>query len=244
MIVLQVVTSALVAAGAIWVFVFCVRATLRAEHLRGVLSLQGMNESDVATANFIETVRRAETSLVIHDDGNNMEGSVYNDQKAIDAVVTQMNKHESLSVKCWFNVESAPELGLVAAMRNDGRLATRFAVRYRKPSPLKLWRFSWFDPHYKIADGGEYGTVSRHAFGAMQRRFGSRTAPKRPRRARTSRWVHTCVASPEASRTGALGPAWRSFGSPPYVHRAGCHDVHDDDVLHIVQENSIDRLAA
>lgn len=205
MIVLQVVASALVAAGAIWVVVFCVRATLRAEHLRGVLSLQGMNESDVATANFIETVRRAETSLAIHDDGNNMEGSVYNDQKAIDAVVTQMNKHESLSVKCWFNVESVPELGLVAAMRNDDRLATRFAVRYRKPSPLKLWRFSWFDPHYKIADGGEYGTVSRHAFGAMQRRF----------------WIEDCAQASQKGKDITLGPYMRRFakgfqnGNPP-----------------------------
>lgn len=205
MIVLQVVASALVAAGIVWVVAFCVRATLRAEHLRGVLSLQGMNESDVAITNFIETVRRAATSLVIHDDGNHMEGSVYNDQKAIDAVVRQMNKHDSLSVKCWFNVESVPELGLVAAMRNDDRLATRFAVRYRKPSPLKLWRFSWVDLRYKIADGGEYGTVSRHAFGAMQRRF----------------WIEDCTQASQKGKNITLGPYMRRFvrgfqnGRPP-----------------------------
>lgn len=205
MIVLHVAVLVLIALGIIWVVAFCVRATLRAEHLHGVLSLQGMNESEVATANFIQAVNRAEKSLLIHDDGNDMNDSVYNDQKAIGAVVDRMREYKSLRVKCWFNVESAQELGLVATLRKDDRLATRFEVRYRKPSTLKLWRLSWFDPHYKIADDGEYGTVSRHAFGARRRRF------------RTE----DCAQASTVGRDLTLGPYMRRFergferGIPP-----------------------------
>lgn len=171
MIFLQVTLLVIVAVAVIWVVALCIRATLRAEHLYGVSSFEGMNEPGVATENFIETVEHAKDLLIIHDDGNYMGGSVYNDRKAIDAVVSRMNEQKSLKVKCWFNVESETELGLVAAIRKEGHLGTRFEVRYRKPSALRLWRFSWFDPHYKIADDGRFGTVSRHALGASRRRF-------------------------------------------------------------------------
>ena len=193
MIVLHVAVVVIIAVGIIWIVAFCVRATLRAEHLHGVLSLQGMNKDKVATAKFIETVRHAKKSLIIHDDGNDMSDSVYNDQEAIDAVVNRMNEQESLRVKCWFNVEST--IGLVEAIRRESQLAKRFDVRYRKPSKLGLWRFSWFDPHYKIADDGEYGTVSRHALGAKRRRF----------------QIEDCIQASERGRDITLGPYMRRF---------------------------------
>lgn len=205
MIVLQMAVSLIVAVGIIWVVAFCVRATLRAEHLHGVLSLHGMNEAGVATENFVKTVGHAKKSLIIHDDGNYMKDSVYNDQRAIDAVVNRMNEQDSLRVKCWFNVESPTALGLVAAIRKERQLAMRFDVRYRKPSALRLWRFRWFDPHYKIADDGEYGTVSRHALGEERRRF----------------QIEDCVQASEKGRDITLGPYMRRFdrgfkkGIPP-----------------------------
>ena len=195
MILLHVVVLATIALGIVWAVAFCVRATLRAEHLYGVLSFEGMNKPGVATENFIETVRHAKKSLIIHDDGNDMSDSVYNDQEAIDAVVSQMSEQESLRVKCWFNVRSETELGLLAAIRKEGHLAPRFEVRYRKPSVLKLWHFSWFDPHYKIADGGQYGTVSKHAFEARRRRFR----------------IEDCVRASEKGRDITFGPYMRDF---------------------------------
>lgn len=171
MIVLHIVVLILIAVGMIWIVAFCVRATLTAEHLRGVLSLQGMNESEVATANFIKAVEHAEKSFIIHDDGNYMVDSIYNNQEAIAALLKQMKEHKSLRVMCWFNVESSPELRLVEAVRKNNDLTTRFEVKYRKKAKFSLWQFSWLDPHYKIADDGEYGTVSRHSLGSKKRRF-------------------------------------------------------------------------
>ena len=169
MIALHYAVLVLIAIAIIAVVAFCVRATLQAKHLHGVLSLEGMNTPGLATLNFIKTVGHAERSLIIHDDGNNMADSVYNDEEAINAVVRRMQENDSLRVRCWFNVES--DLGLVTTIQKDEHLAKRFDVRYRKPSFLKLWRSRWLDPHYKIADDGEFGTVSRHAFRAQRRRF-------------------------------------------------------------------------
>ena len=192
--VVQMVVLTLIAVGIIAVVAFCIRATLLAHHLRGVLSLQGRNEPEVATANFVEAVGHAEKSLIIHDDGNNMADSLYNDPDAIEALINRMKEHEALRVKCWFNVESKPELALVAAVRNEDHLATRFEIRYRKPTLLGLWRLSWFDPHYKIADG-EFGTLSNHAFGSGQRRFR----------------IEDCTQASTKGRDITLGPFMRRF---------------------------------
>lgn len=204
MIVVHVVVLGFIAIGIISVVVLCIRATLLAHHLHGVLSLQGMNEPEVATANFVRAVGHAERSLIIHDDGNHMADSLYHDPDAIEALVNRMKEHEALRVRCWFNVESVPELDLVAAIRKDSRLAARFEVRYRKPTLLGLWRFSWFDPHYKIADG-EFGTLSNHALGSGKRRFR----------------IEDCTQASAKGRDITLGPFVRRFdrgfknGLPP-----------------------------
>ena len=204
MIVVHVLMLVLIAVGIISVLAFCVRATLVAHHLHGVLSLQGRNEPEVAIANFIKAVAHAEKSLIIHDDGNHMVDSLYNDPDAIKAIVNRMHEHEALRVKCWFSVESVPELALVSAIRNDDRLTTRFEVRYRKPTLLGLWRFCWLDLHYKIADG-KYGTLSRRAFRSERRRFR----------------IEDCVQASAKGRDITLGSYLRRFdrgfnkGLPP-----------------------------
>lgn len=55
MTVADIVILVLIALSIIGVVAFCIRETLQAEHLRGVLSQQGMNEPEVATANFIKS---------------------------------------------------------------------------------------------------------------------------------------------------------------------------------------------
>lgn len=195
MTVADIVILVLIALSIIGVVAFCIRETLQAEHLRGVLSQQGMNEPEVATANFIKVVQQAEKSLMIHDDGNAMADSVYNDADAISALVKRMKKCDSLEVRCWFNVQAARELDLVTTIRKDERLRTRFKVRCRKQKRFNLWRFRWFDPHYKIADDGKYGMVSRHAFDSGRRQFR----------------IDDCGQASPRGRTIVLGPYMRRF---------------------------------
>ena len=69
MIVVHVVVLGFIAMGIIFVIAFCIRATLLAQHLRGVLSLQGRNEPEVATANFVEAVAHCPTMYSVPANG-------------------------------------------------------------------------------------------------------------------------------------------------------------------------------
>ena len=121
----------------------------------------GTNDDDQAVGTFIEVLNHATRSLIVHDDGNCMDGTVYNDPKVIQAVESRLETCPDLVVKCLFNVEE--ELAMVHLLRD--KYADRFQVRYRTgPRP-------GFNVHYKIADAGCIGHFSDHDFGAAERDY-------------------------------------------------------------------------
>ena len=121
----------------------------------------GTNDDDQAVGTFIEVLRHATRSLVIHDDGNCMKRTLYNDREVIQAVESRLEAYPDLVVKCLFNVEE--ELAMVHLLQN--KYADRFQVRYRTgPRPN-------FDVHYKIADAGCIGRFSDHDFGEAARDY-------------------------------------------------------------------------
>ena len=123
----------------------------------------GVNDDLEAGSRFIDVVQHAEHELIVHDDGNDMPGTIYNDEEVIRAVDQQMAKHEKLVVKCLFNARA--KLALVEQLSE--RYSERFHVRYRR------WRWPRpaFDVHYKIADRGAIGHLSHHDYGAEDRYF-------------------------------------------------------------------------
>ena len=121
----------------------------------------GTNDDDQAVKTFIEVLDHATHSLIAHDDGNCMEGTVYNDREVIRAVESRLEAYPDLVVKCLFNVKH--ELAMVRALQDQ--YADRFQVRYRtgtRPS---------FDVHYKIADAGRIGHFSDHEYGEAERDY-------------------------------------------------------------------------
>lgn len=123
----------------------------------------GVNDDVEAVSRFVEVVRHAKCELIIHDDGNDMPGTIYNDESVVGAVDRQMAQHEGLAVKCLFNARA--ELALVE--RLSKRYRARFHVRYRRWP----WPRPAFDVHYKIADSGAIGHLSHHGYGAGERHF-------------------------------------------------------------------------
>ena len=123
----------------------------------------GVNDDSQAVSRFVEVVQHAKHELIVHDDGNDMPGTIYNDEDVIEAVDRQMAQHGDLVVKCLFNDRA--QLAIVE--RLSRRYPDRFRVEYR----------SWprgrpaFDVHYKIADGGAIGHLSHHDHGARERYF-------------------------------------------------------------------------
>lgn len=122
----------------------------------------GVND-DYAIASFVEVVRHATRKLIVHDDGNKMPGTIYDNPEATEALDLQMNEHEELVVECLFNTRD--QLAMVELLRH--RHPKRFKVKYRRWP----WSRPAFDVHYKIADDGAYGHLSHHLFGAEERHF-------------------------------------------------------------------------
>ena len=128
-----------------------------------VVVTPGRNDDKQAVETFVQVVGEAEHSLIIHDDGNKTTGTIYDDPAVIQAMDDQMQRHETLAVKCLFNAHD--ELALVDQLSR--RYPDRFHVRYRRwPWPRPV-----FDVHYKIADDGAIGYLSHHDWGAEDRVF-------------------------------------------------------------------------
>ena len=121
----------------------------------------GTNDGDAAASMFIEILKRAESTLVIYDDGNKMSGSIYESKRVVEAVRKHLKENKDLVIKCLFNDDD--DLALVKTMRDE--FPNRFKVWYRRgPGPLS-------DVYYEIADGGAVGHISSHEHGQPERRF-------------------------------------------------------------------------
>ena len=127
-------------------------------HIR---AYSGVNDDDAAVEMFIRVLSAAKESLVVHDDGDQTKGTVYEDERVIDAVRCQLRRHDALKVQCLFN--DREDLALVRRMGEE--FPGRFQARYRRgPRPAG-------DIHYKIADGGLIGHLSAHGHRAPERSF-------------------------------------------------------------------------
>ena len=121
----------------------------------------GVNDDDAAAEMFIRVLSAAKESLVIHDDGDNIDGTVYEDEHVIDAVRQQLARYDELEIQCLFN--DREDLALVKSI--GAEYPKRFQARYCSgPRPVG-------DVHYKIADGGVLGHFSVHGHRHPERSF-------------------------------------------------------------------------
>ena len=121
----------------------------------------GRNDDTAAATTFTDILRRAQETLIIHDDGDKAEGTVYDNTDVIDAVRRQLADNQALRIRCLFN--DREDLDLVRQMRSEypGRFDVRYRAGARPPG----------DIHYKIADDGTIGHLSSHEHGQRERKF-------------------------------------------------------------------------
>lgn len=77
----------------------------------------GVNDDDAAARMFMRVLGAAKESLVIHDDGDRIDGTVYEDECVIDAVRRQLRRHDALTIQCLFNYKE--DLALVRRMSEE-----------------------------------------------------------------------------------------------------------------------------
>ena len=123
------------------------------------VSPERIHGDNSVVTNFIELLDQARTSMIVYDDGNDMDGAVYNDTRVIDAVRSKLQSNPDFELKCLFNCNDDAKFR--KAFRGEPRvdIRTRSDVRPERKT------------HYKIIDGGLKAYLSRHELGSSQRRF-------------------------------------------------------------------------
>lgn len=121
----------------------------------------GSNDDHAAVGAFISVVKAAENTLIVHDDGNKMDGTVYDDRDAISAIEHQLNRHENLEIRFLFNEQA--DLDMVRELR--AKFPKQVDVRYMPNGRPQD------DIHYKIADDGTVGHLSVHEHAQPERHF-------------------------------------------------------------------------
>ena len=123
------------------------------------VSPEQVNDDDSVVTNFIELLSEARTSMVVYDDGNDMEGSLYNDPRVIDAVRSKLRAHPDFQLQCLFNCDHDVKFRKELAHEQGVDIRTRLDAG----DPGKI--------HYKMIDGGVKAYLSLHALGSRKRKF-------------------------------------------------------------------------
>ena len=126
----------------------------------------GENDDDQAAAMLIDLINKTRNSLVIHDDGNDSDESVYNNDQVVAAVRDRIQQRRRLKVKCLFNDRDKLKLLELA----DGECKGNISIWYASGDRPKN------DIHYKIVDGGRLLHLSAHEHGAGERGYVLRRA--------------------------------------------------------------------
>lgn len=116
-----------------------------------------VNDDDSVVSDFIELLDEAQVSKVLYDDGNNIEGILYNAPRVIDAVRSKLRDNPDFNLQCLFNCnedmpfrkELANEPGVDIRIRDD-------------PG-------SESEVHYQIIDRGVKAYLSRRERGSRER---------------------------------------------------------------------------
>ena len=120
----------------------------------------GVNDDDAAASMLILVLKAARKTLVIHDDGNKLPETVYDNERVIDAVRSQLDENQKLRIRCLFND------------RDDLELVRQLRAEY--PDRFKVWYGNGLRPdgdiHYEIADG-VVGHLSWHEHKQPEREF-------------------------------------------------------------------------
>lgn len=154
------------------VVMVCVVIVWRAQAFLSVGVTRGVNDNDTAVSMFICLVNKVENEMIIHDDGDNTEDSIYNNDNAIEAVRKRLREHKDLTIKCFFNEKE--EIKMVSLGK---QFPGRFVVRYRQGERPD------YDIHYKIIDGRK-GYLSVHDPGGRSRKYEMVDCTDSPQRVR------------------------------------------------------------
>ena len=124
-----------------------------------VSTVVNRNSDETAENNFLTLLQEAKESMVVHDDGNKMEGSIYQSRRVIDAVRGKLSENPRFRLSCCFNFND----DMLFTKELEGHPGVRIVIGHgERPDD---------DVHYKIIDEGIKAHISRHEVASQERRY-------------------------------------------------------------------------
>lgn len=151
------------------------------------------NSDKTAVENFLGLLQDAKESMIVHDDGNKMEGSIYQDDQVIEAVRLKLSENPEFRLSCYFNFDDA--MPFTKAFEEHPRVRIATGRGDRSDGAV----------HYKIIDGGLKAHVSRHKIASKERRYRVIDCTRVPKRHRAR--VADVLLDPYKAHAASVG-AW------------------------------------
>ena len=161
MTILFVVIGAVFVLGGAVMMVREIRNT--SKKLKAVIHEPSTNDDDRAVVNFTDLLEKAHSNMVVYDDGDNTERSIYMQEGVVEAVKKKLDDVPEFTMYCYFNNQEARDTLFCKAF--DGHY-DRVDIQTRPNGEIRP-----DDTHYKIIDGGRMAYLSRHEHGSSKREF-------------------------------------------------------------------------
>ena len=151
---------------------------------RGGNVVEDQNSGEKAVVYFMRVLEEANERLIVHDDGDSVDESIYNNKEVIAALDRKLSDRPELNVRILLNSPGVRLDVLKLAKKHGDQLQ----IRYRQGGrPVG-------DIHYKIADK-DMGYFSEHEEGSPNRKI----------------WVYEFQHAPKKARDRAFGDTIRRF---------------------------------
>jgi len=120
---------------------------------------RGRNSDTFTVTTFIDLVGKARGLMLVCDDGNEMQGSIYQSPEVVEAVKTKLARDQQFRMHCMFSSDFKSE----------------FRQEFERPSYGGRIKFVEVESrrtiHFKIINEGGEAYVSEHLEGDRERRY-------------------------------------------------------------------------
>ena len=115
------------------------------------------NDHGKAVSVLRDLLAEADEKMIMYDDGNSMDESIYDDRSVVEAIQAKLQDNPGFRIDCMLN--SVDDTLFRRTFQNEPRVE----ITQRKGERSSL--------HYKIIDDGRKAHVSCHALGEEERPF-------------------------------------------------------------------------
>ncbi len=134
------------------------------DELRAVESFSSTNSDEDVASMMVNLIRFARDEIEVFDDGNRMDGSVYENSVVVEALKRKLDETPHFRARFFFNADE--ELLLRKELAGRERVEIYAPAKGDQPDGRPQDQ-----THYKIIDKGRITYLSSHAYGAGERKF-------------------------------------------------------------------------